>query len=69
MVRKNKLEELKYFVSKMINDEQNTHSLLIANLRASIGKTREFEDAVKVLNQVYEAKIELLEKIYKEIQI
>lgn len=68
MPRKNKLEDIKYFVSKLITEQQNEYSALLASLRGAIGKTREFDDASKVLSQVYEAKIELLEQIYRELQ-
>ena len=68
MVKRDKVDEAKYFVSRLINEEQNAHAKLLADLKAAIGKTREFEDAAKVLSQIYEAKIELLEKIYKELQ-
>lgn len=68
MPRKNKLEDIKYFVSKLITEQQNEYSALLASLRSAIGKTREFDDASKVLSQVYEAKIELLEQIYRELQ-
>lgn len=67
MAKKNKLEDLKYFVSKLITEQQNEHSVLIASLREAIGKTKGFDDTVSVLNQVYSAKIELLQLIYKEM--
>ena len=64
--RKN--NELKLFVVNLLNDEQDVHSKLVSDLRARIGKTKEFDDALKVLTQIYDAKVELLEKIYKEMQ-
>lgn len=64
---KRKSEEIKLFVANLLNDEQDAHAKLIAELRAIIGKTQEFEDTLKVLTQIYEAKVELLEKIYKEM--
>lgn len=63
-----KIEEIKLFVAGLLNDEQDAYSKLVATLRANIGKTKEFEDTLKVLTQIYEAKADLLEKIYKEIQ-
>lgn len=62
------LEHIHLYVANLMNDEQNAHAKLITTLRAVSGKTHEFDDMLKVLTQVYEAKIELLEKIYKEIQ-
>ncbi|KKN11742.1 hypothetical protein LCGC14_1023450 [marine sediment metagenome] len=67
MMSKRKSEEMKLFVANLLNDEQDAHAKLVAELRDIIGKTQEFEDTLKVLTQIYEAKVELLEKIYKEM--
>ena len=67
MMSKRKSEEIKLFVANLLNDEQDAHAKLVAELRDIIGKTQEFEDTLKVLTQIYEAKVELLEKIYKEM--
>lgn len=67
MTKTNKLEKLKYIISKMITDEQAEHSLLISNMRQRIGKTKEFEDSIKVLSQVHDHRAKILEEIYSII--
>ena len=70
MVRRNnkELNEIDLFVSNLFNTEQDAYSKLVAQLRAAMGKTKEFEDTLKVLTQIYEAKVELLNKIHDKIQ-
>ena len=67
--RNNKqLEEVSLFVASLFNTEQDEYSKLVARLKAALGKTKEFDDALRVLTQIYEAKVELLNKIYDKIQ-
>lgn len=66
--RSSDLEQVRLFVANLLNEEQNAHSKLISALQAVAGKTREYEDIVKVLTEIYDAKIEVLEKIYRKIQ-
>jgi len=67
--RNNKeLEEVRLFVASLFNTEQDAYSKLVAQLKAAMGKTKEFDDALRVLTQIYESKVELLNKIYDKIQ-
>ena len=69
MAKNNKeLEEVRLFVAALFNSEQDEHSKLLAKLKSVIGKTKEYEDVAKVLNQVYDSKVEILKKIYNKIQ-
>lgn len=68
MAVKTDIEKIKLLISSMMNEEQDNYSKLIIELRNAIGKTREFEDTAKILAQIYEAKLAILEKIYKELQ-
>ncbi|MFA5024096.1 MAG: hypothetical protein WC523_04030 [Patescibacteria group bacterium] len=65
MSQKN-LKDLKLFVSEMMNEIQDTHSVSVAALEEICG-TIEYGNAIKVLESLYTAKIKLLDKIYKEI--
>jgi len=66
--RNSELEELKLFITGLMNEEQSSHSKLINELRLRLGDTREFDDALKVLTQIYNVKNKLLERIYQEMQ-
>ncbi len=68
MTRKNDVEQIRMFIASLITDEQNAHAKLIAALRNQIGGTTQFDDTLKTLTKIYEAKIEVLEKIYKKVQ-
>ena len=62
------LEEIKLFVVSLINSEQGAHSKLINDLQSAAGKTKECEDLIKILTEIYEAKFALLDKILRKIQ-
>jgi len=62
------LEIIRLFVLKAINEEQDEHADLVARLTKVIGDTKEYGDTIKVLYQIYKAKIEVLEKIHDKIQ-
>ena len=66
--KNNELEQIKFFVAELINKEQDKHSKLIADLRQDLDGSDEFDKTVKILAKVYEAKIKMLEKVYKKIQ-
>lgn len=70
MVRKQnkEIEQIRLFVTNLMNEEQNAHSKLVADLRIAAGMTEEFNAMVAILKQVYEAKREVLDKVYKEMQ-
>jgi len=69
VVSKNyQLEQVKLFVASLLNEVQNEHAKLLAQLKTVMGKTKEFEDTAKVLSQIYDAKIEMLNKVYDKIQ-
>ena len=61
------LKDIKLFVSNLMNEIQNEHSILVASLKKQISGTKEFDDAAAVLTRLFDAKIELLDKIYKEM--
>lgn len=65
---KDEIECIKLFISSLMNEVQNDHSKLLATLKQTIGKTKEFEDTMKILIQIYDSKIELLNHIYNKIQ-
>ena len=60
-------EEIKLFITRLMEEEQDTHSGLIVELGKSVGLTEEFVATSKVLKQVHSAKMDLLERIYKEL--
>jgi chromosome condensin MukBEF ATPase and DNA-binding subunit MukB len=66
--KNNEIGKIKLFISHLMNDEQDAHSELIAKLHAVAGKTKEYNDIYAVLTQIYDAKMEILNKIYKEMQ-
>ena len=70
MNQKESLDELKLFVSKLINEEQEKYSKKVEDLTAVNAETglQSVSETIKVLNLLYKAKTEVLEKVYKEIQ-
>jgi hypothetical protein len=65
---RNKSEQLKFIVSKMLNDEQSEHSKMLEMLKKRLGSGKTFVDMKDILDIVHESKISVLETIYKEIQ-
>lgn len=61
------LNDIKIFVANLLIEIQDDHSKLMNSLQAEVGKTAEFDTVSKVLKQIFEAKVNLLEKIYKEL--
>lgn len=65
--QKESLEELKLFITKLMNEEQD--NLVKANdiikdfLGLNLG-----QDTLKIINQIYKSKIEVLKKVYDKIQ-
>ncbi len=68
MSKKENLEELKLFVSKLMNEEQEQHSKRIQPFIENKMGLIAVEETIKVLTHIYNAKMEMLEKVYKEIQ-
>jgi len=70
MVRKqNKdIEHMRLYIANLMNDEQNSYSKLIFDLKAAAGATNEFPKMLNILTKLYEAKMEVLDKVYKEMQ-
>lgn len=62
------VEKIKLFVTKLMNEEQDLHSKLIADLQKSIGNITQCEDIVSILTNRLEAKMEVLNKIFKRLQ-
>ena len=67
-MKNNKLEQIKLFVSKLMNEENDSHSLCLSVLRGRLGSGRLYRDNEEILNTIHKEKIRLLEKVYKEIQ-
>jgi hypothetical protein len=67
-MQKSKLEKLRLIVSQMINDEQNEHSKLLDVLKKRIGQTDVYLEVEKVLDEIHDAKDEVLRKVYQHIQ-
>lgn len=56
--------DVKLFIAELMNEENDKYSILLLNLRDEIGDTEEFNRTQKILLQVHNAKIKILEKIY-----
>jgi hypothetical protein len=67
MANRKSNNEIKLFVTSLMNEEQDSHSSLIDALKEKIGGTKEFDDMVRLLNRIYAAKIEILDKIFQEL--
>lgn len=69
MSRRNReLEEVKLFVASLLNEEQDLHSKLLADLKSRVGNTKQCQDLIEVLTKIFEGKTKVLEKVYKKIQ-
>ncbi len=66
--RSKELEEIRLYIETLDTEEQNAHSHLLNTLQNTIGRTFEFENVAKVLREVLNAKLGILEKIRKKIQ-
>lgn len=64
---KSQLEHIKLYVAQLMNDEQNSHAKLIAELNLRIGGLKECKDLIDILERILKGKIEVLEKVYKEL--
>jgi hypothetical protein len=65
--QKDSAEELKLFVLKLMSEEQDTHSQNLETLKRALGTTFG-KKATKILNELYRAKIEVLDKVLDKIQ-
>jgi hypothetical protein len=65
--QKESLEELKLFISKLMNEEQDRHSKTAEQIRSYLGLNLG-QDTIKVINEVYKARVEILNKVYDKIQ-
>jgi len=65
--QKESLEELKLFVVKLMNEEQDSNSKTIESLKRALGAELG-QDVIKVINEIYKAKVEILNKVYDKIQ-
>ena len=66
--KNNDTEAVRLYILELINEEQSKHSRLVADIKLVIGGTKEFDDTVRVLNQIYDAKNKLLQRILNEIR-
>jgi predicted DNA-binding protein YlxM (UPF0122 family) len=62
------LDEIKLFIAHMLTEEQSVHSRLIEDLSNRISGTTEYEEALKILTKVYDARRDILEKLFKKVQ-
>ena len=65
---KHDLEKIKLFITKLINEEQDKHSELLEMLKSRIDDTAEFDNTVRVLNKVHDARVEQLNKVYEKVR-
>jgi len=68
MIKNDKLEELKLYITQKINEEQNSYSKLLADLNSYIGSLSDTDDIKKLLERVYVAKDETLKNILQKIR-
>lgn len=62
------LDEIKLTIATMLTEEQSLHSKLIEDLKKRIDGTTEFEEACKILTKVYNAKKDVLDRLFKKVQ-
>jgi len=67
MRRKIELEEIKRYVAELMNVEQTKHANMVRDLFDVVGGLDEYENMKKILVKIYDAKIEVLDKIYNKI--
>lgn len=65
--QKESLEELKLFVVKLMNEEQDKHAKVLESLKNALGSDLS-QDATKIMNEIHKAKKEVLDKVYDKIQ-
>jgi hypothetical protein len=61
-------EAVRLYITETMNKEQQEHSKLLLQLEAALGGTREYDEAVKVLTKIYDAKSRLLTRIFNDIR-
>lgn len=67
--KNNELEEVRLFVTNLMNREQQDHARLINELKSKLGLTQEFINTAAVLGQIWEAKDKILHEIYDKIKV
>lgn len=68
MVKKiSEIEQIKLFVAQLINDEQSKYSDLVRLLNANMSNSHLSKDILELLRLIYEAKDEVLQKVYRKI--
>ena len=65
--KENKLEELKLFVSRLMNEEQEKHAKKVESLSTEIS-IEVVAETIKTLTIIHNAKMDLLDRVYKEAQ-
>lgn len=63
---KNKTDQLKFIINRLINEEQKEHSLLLDLLKKRIGGTTLFDKVYEVLNAIHLTKDSALREVYSE---
>jgi hypothetical protein len=66
--KNNELEELKLFVAHLLNEEQDSHSKLLSDIKEKAGNIKSSQELIEVLTKIYEGKVDTLNKIFKKIQ-
>lgn len=64
-----KKSDILHYIAKVINEEQANFSQLKADMiRSGLIKTKSGQESLEILTTIHEAKREMLDKLYKEIQ-
>jgi len=67
MANRKSNSDLRMYVANQMNALQDAHSRIVADLKKIAYGTKEFDDMVKLLARIYQAKIEVLEGILLEL--
>lgn len=67
MTKKESLEELKLFIAKFMNEEQDNHAKATEKVKNYLGQNLG-QDTIKIMNEIYRARVEVLNKMYHKIQ-
>lgn len=61
------LDEIKLLIAQKMNETRDEYQKLIKNLDIEIGNTEVGKQAGEMLKSILDAKMELLEELFKEI--
>ena len=60
------LNDLKLFITKLMNEEQDLNSKSLELLKGIIGEDLG-QDTIKIVNEIFKAKLSVLNKVYTQI--